>query len=340
MTKDIYHDVSAEPIEFVPPKSAGEWENRRQEIRSVLNELLGDLPPRPVVPPVNITSKESRVGFTLEKFSFHNGADAEVTGCILIPEGLKEPAPAVQYNHFHGGEYSLGKDEIFRAGWPVEGTIAENLVREGYVVIATDSYMFGDRSGKGPGGPEERGGSEESSLFKTNLWRGRTLWGMMVRDDRMTLDYLLSRPEVDADRVGAMGMSMGSTRTWWLAALDDRIKTAVAVSCLTRCQSLIASGKLSAHGIYFFVPNLLKHFDAESVIACIAPRALLTLTGDQDFGSPIEGVEYVNASVRQVYDVLGATSAFRSVVYQGVGHEFTGEMWRESIEWLRKGLAS
>lgn len=338
--KNIYHDVSAEPIEFVPPKSAGEWENRRQEIRSVLSELLGDLPPRPVVPPVNITSKESRVGFTLEKFSFHNSADSEVTGYILIPEGLTKPAPAVQYNHYHGGEYSLGKDEIFRAGWPVEGTIAENLVKEGYVVIAIDSYAFGERSGRGPGGPEERGGSEESSLFKTNLWRGRTLWGMMVRDDRMTLDYLLSRPEVDADRVGAMGMSMGSTRTWWLAALDDRIKTAVAVSCLTRCQSLIATGKLSAHGVYFFVPNLLKHFDAESVIACIAPRPFLTLTGDQDSGSPVEGVNYINSSVREVYDVLGATSAFRSVVYQGVGHEFTGEMWRESLEWLRKGLAS
>ncbi len=338
MSKDGYLDACVEQIEFVPPKSSEEWENRRREIRSVLNELLGDLPPRPIAPTVNIASKESRDGFTLEKFSFHNGADAEVTGCILIPEGLKEPAPAVQYNHFHGGEYSLGKDEIFRANWPVEGTIAGNLVREGYVVIATDSYMFGERSGKGPGGPEERGGSEESSLFKTNLWRGRTLWGMMVRDDRMTLDYLLSRPEVDANRVGAMGMSMGSTRTWWLAAMDDRIKAAIAVSCLTRCQSLIATGKLSAHGVYFFVPNLLKHFDAESVIACIAPRPFLTLTGDQDAGSPIKGVEYVNASVRQVYDVLGAPSAFRSVVYQGVGHEFTGEMWRESIEWLRSGL--
>ena len=98
---------------------------------------------------------------------------------------------------------------------------------------------------------------------------------MMLRDDLMALDYLASRPEVDARRIGVTGMSMGATRSWWLMALDERIKTGVAVACLTRYQNLIEHEMLKAHGIYYFVPNLLNHFDTEAVVALLAPRPAL-----------------------------------------------------------------
>jgi dienelactone hydrolase len=106
---------------------------------------------------------------------------------------------------------------------------------------------------------------------KFNLWVGRTLWGMILRDDLMALDYLCSRPEVDAERVGVTGISMGATRTWWLMALDERLKAGVGVACLTRYQELIRSEELKAHGIYYFVPGMLNHFDTEAVIGLIAP---------------------------------------------------------------------
>ena len=109
---------------------------------------------------------------------------------------------------------------------------------------------------------------------------------MFVRDDQVALDYLCSRPEVDATRIGATGMSMGSTRAWWLAAVDDRVAAVVAVACLTRYQNLIAHGELRQHGVYYFVNGLLKHFDTEGVLALIAPRPFLALTGELDAGSP------------------------------------------------------
>ena len=113
------------------------------------------------------------------------------------------------------------------------------------------------------------------ALSKTLLWEGRTLWGMMVRDDLLALNYLASRPEVDPTRIAAMGMSMGSTRTWWIAALDDRIKTAISVSCLTRYQDIIHTGWVNGHGIYYFVPGMLREkIDTETVVGLIAPRAL------------------------------------------------------------------
>ena len=117
----------------------------------------------------------------------------------------------------------------------------------------------------------ESGRAEQEDLFKLNLWLGRTLWGMFVRDDQVALDYLCSRPEVDASRIGATGMSMGSTRAWWLAAVDERVAAVVAVACLTRYQNLIAHGELRQHGVYYFVNGLLKHFDSEGVLALIAP---------------------------------------------------------------------
>ena len=337
----MYRDFAAQPIGWEAPRTAIEWNARRRRISRVLRRSLGALPPRSDVPDVETVGTEDRPAYRIERFRFHNGADAVVPGCLIVPHNLRSPAPAIQFLHQHGGRYTDGgKAEMFREGWPVEGTVAEALARRGYVVIAIDAYCFGKRSGCGPGGSGETGATEEASLFKTHLWRGRTLWGMMLRDEQMALDYLCSRPEADAKRIGTFGMSMGSTRAWWHAALDRRIKATVAVACLTRYQELIAYGALAAHGIYYSVPGILQHFDSESVIACIAPRPLLTLTGDSDDGSPVDGVRKINAAVASVYDVLGASDRFRSVVYARTGHVYTDEMWAETLAWFDRHLGS
>ena len=129
---------------------------------------------------------------------------------------------------------------------------------------------------------------------------------MMVRDDLIALDYLAARPDVDARRIGATGMSMGSTRTWWLAALDERVAATVGVACLTRAQDLLAHGALRRHGIYYFVPGLLRHLDTEAVVSLIAPRPLLTLTGDRDGGSPADGVRAIQRACAPVWALLRA----------------------------------
>jgi len=334
-----YADIAAIPKRWTPPRDAADWAARRRRVVATLGRLLGDLPPRPDPPAVETLRVETHDGYRLERFRFHNGADAIVPGILLVPHGLRGRAPAIQFLHQHGGHYAAGgKAEMLREGWPVAGTAGEQLVRRGYVVIAIDAYCFGERAGQGPGGPGEVGAAEESSLFKAHLWRGRTLWGMMLRDERIALDYLCSRPEVDRQRVGTFGMSMGSTRAWWLAALDRRVRATVAVACLTRYQELIAHGALSAHGIYYFVPGVLRHFDSETIVACIAPRALLTLTGDSDDGSPVDGVRRINEAVASAYAAVGAPERFRSVVYADTGHVYSAAMWDETLRWLDRWL--
>ena len=180
----------------------------------------------------------------------------------------------------------------------------------------------------------DKGGAGELSASKFNVWAGRTLWGVIVRDDLMALDYLCSRPEVDAVRIGVTGISMGSTRAWWIMALDDRPRAAVCIACMTRYQELIAHGMIKAHGIYYFVPGMLKHFDAEAVIACAAPRPMLFQTGDKDGGSPVDGVRTLGEIVSKVYALHGNTDHFENVIYPGVAHVYLPEMWAKTVAWM------
>jgi dienelactone hydrolase len=321
------------------PKSMQSWEKRRTKLRRSLLRLLGDLPEL-FTPKVTISERLSKDGYELERFTFDNGIGDTVYGYLLIPAGHKGRGSAILYHHYHANRYKQGKEEVIsKAFKKLDFATGEVLAREGYVVLCIDAYAFGERRFQGPAGKKEEGRRTEESLFKIFLWQGRTLWGMMVRDDLLALNYLLSRRQVDPKRVAAMGMSMGSTRTWWAAALDERIKVAVCVACLTRYQNLIAHGQVRQHGIYYYVPNMLaEKIDAETVIGLIAPRPLLTLTGDKDAGSPVDGVQLINAFQEYLYKLYGKTENFRGLIYKSVRHEYTPEMWKETLSWLKKHL--
>lgn len=324
--------------ELDTPSTRRAWEGKRKEIRSRLWELLGNLPSRPKVPAVTTLSREDRGDYIVEKFQFDNGAGAVVRGYLVLPGTSAKKAPAIQYCHWHGGQYDIGKEEIFQAEHTPE-VPAVAFAKRGYALIAIDAYCFGERNGQGPAGPNDKGSSGEMSASKFNLWAGRTLWGMMLRDELMALDYLCSRPEIDASRIGVTGMSMGATRSWWLMALDERIKTGVPVACMTRYQNLIAHNQLPAHGIYYFVPNMLQHFDTEAVIALIAPRPVLFMTGDADKGSPVDGIRALESKVKEVYQLYGKVESFRNEVYPGLGHKYLPEMWVKTLNWMDQHLS-
>ncbi len=321
------------------PASPEAWTSQRAQIRQTLQTLLGELPPRPAVRPV-VLWREDRGAYWLEKFEFDNGAAEAVRGYLFLPKHAApdRKVPGVLYCHWHGGQYDIGKDEMLGTNaTPVPPGPA--LAEQGFAVLGIDACGFGERNGAGPDGLAQRGSSGELSAAKFNLWAGRTLWGMILRDDLTALDILSSRNDVDATKIGVTGISMGSTRTWWIMALDDRPKTGVAVGCMTRYRELIERGMLKAHGIYYFVPGMLRHFDAEAVIACAAPRPMLFMTGDSDGGSPVEGIHAITRAVEPVYAALGARESFSSQIEPNTGHVYLPGMWERTVAWLRKYLA-
>jgi len=323
--------------EYQFPTNVNRWKTERAEVRKTLEELLGAIPERPKNPEVRILYKKEMEGYTLEKFLINNEVDSWIPGYLAIPKNVKGKVPVILSMHGHGSS----KDNIFGFADNTAQDVLALLISNGFAVIAIDSYFNGERRGTGPAGTNEmqnKKPDQEGSLFKLNLWFGRTLWGMQLRDEQIALDYLETRAEIDTERIGAQGMSMGSTRSWWLAALDDRVKAVVGVACFTRYKELIAQRELKAHGIYYFVPGMLNHFDTEAVMALIAPRPFLALTGDGDAGSPVSGIKVLENKLDNVYGLYNQQDQFKSIIYDNTGHVYTDEMKLEMINWFKKYL--
>ena len=295
--------------------------------RALLYELMGDLPDRQR--PISATKRDEtdHQGYTLETWDLDLNGLETVAAYLARPRDLSGPAPAILFNHSHGGGYDIGKRELADGRSYLQPTpYAKALTDEGYVALAIDHWCFG-----------ERNHTSEGDTFKAMLWQGRVLWGMMVYDSLRALDWLASRPDVDASRLGTLGISMGSTMAWWLAALDERIKATVDICCLTDFHALLARKGLSLHGVYYFVPSLLKHFTTADINALIAPRAHLALAGLRDPLTPVEGLDLVDDELKLVYAEAGHPERWRLLRYD-VAHQETAEGRQEILAFLRTFL--
>ena len=298
-------------------------EHRRRE----LYQLLGDLPDRQRRITATTVSETRHEGYRVETLLLDlNGSEA-VPAYFVKPE-TDGVWPCILYNHAHGGNYVLGKDELLN-GHAVclqKPAYARALTAKGWSALCIDHWCFGERRGR-----------TESATFKQMLWHGQVLWGMMVYDSLKAMDYLCSRPDVDAARVGTLGLSMGSTMAWWLAALDPRVKVCVDICCLTDFQALIEAGGLDGHGIYYYVPSLLKHFTTAQINALIAPRAHLSLAGNHDALTPPRGLDRIEAELAQAYGALGHPEAWALRRF-ATGHFETAQMRAEILAFLDRWL--
>jgi hypothetical protein len=293
--------------------------NRRQELCG----LLGRLPPRHRKVSAKTVSTEDRGSYTLEKLVLDLNGEEPVPAYFASPKGAKGKLPTILFNHSHGGGYTIGKAEFIEGReYMGKPPYAEFLTSLGYNALCIDAWIFGERSGR-----------TELDFFKEKLWQGRTVWGMMVYDSLKAVDYLHTRPDVDTDRLGTVGMSMGSSSAQWVAALDPRLKVAVDICCLTDWHTLVEVGGLKGHGIYYYVPDLLNHFTTAQLNALIAPRAHLSLAGNLDPLTPVAGLDKVDAELKQVYAAAGKPEHWKLLRYD-VGHQETPEMREQIRQWF------
>lgn len=295
--------------------------------REQLYGLLGDLPERNRPISVEKISEEDRGSYVLEYLVLDLNGIEPVPAYLARPHHLSSPVPAVLFNHSHGGGYDIGKKEFIEGrSYLQDPPYAQVITGLGWIGLSIDHWVFGERSH-----------TSEMDTFKAMIWRGQVLWGMMVYDSIRALDYLENRPDVDAGRLATLGISMGSTMAWWLAALDERIKVTVDICCLTDFHTLLENKDLGAHGIYYYVPSLLKYFTTAEINALIAPRAHLALAGTRDKLTPVTGLDIIEAELDQVYASAGAPNHWKLLRYD-VGHQETAEGRQEIISFLQQFL--
>jgi hypothetical protein len=294
-----------------------------QDRRAQLYGLLGKLPPRDRKVSARVISTEDRGAYTLEKLVLDLNGEEPVPAYFARPRGRTGKLPTVLFNHSHGGGYAIGKAEFIDGReYLAKPSYAEFLTSLGYNALCFDAWIFGERSGRA-----------ELDMFKDMIWHGRVLWGMMVYDALKAVDYLTTRPDVDTRRIATVGMSMGSSTAQWLGALDPRVKVVVDICCLTDWHTLVEVGGLEGHGIYYYVPGLLDHFTTAQMNALIAPRAHLSLAGNQDHLTPVAGLEKVDRELQGVYASAGHPGDWKLLRYDG-GHLETPVMREEIRKWF------
>jgi dienelactone hydrolase len=295
--------------------------------RQKLYSLLGRLPDsnRPIK--VQLVSREETNDLIIERLLLDLNGIEQVPAYFTKPKNSSGKLPVVLFNHSHFGQYNVGKDEyLFGRKEMQSPPYAVALAREGYAGLCIDAWAFGKRAGR-----------SEQDIFKDMLWKGQVMWGMMVYDNLRALDYLETRSDVDMKRVGTMGMSMGSTMAWWLAALDERVKVCVDLCCLTDFDELIKESGLGLHGIYYYVPDLRTHFTTSQINALIAPRPHFGLAGRYDPLTPVAGLEKIDSALKVAYQAAGAPEAWQLKIYP-VAHVETEDMRKDILAFLRKWL--
>ncbi len=315
-----------------------EWLVWREDFRQKLHALMAPWPDPCPLDPLTL-ERVPCDGYVREKVLFRSEVDMCVPAYVLLPT-TDPPLPAGQYRavvcqHGHG----YGKDDVVGLThgtlerWRVRRSLHYDygpaLARRGYVVIAMDARGFGERALGYPEGNDEYGCNMVQ--IKAQLL-GLNLLTLNVFDLMRCLDYLASRPEVDATRIGCLGLSYGGTLTLFASALDERIKAAIVSGYLgTLYEQTLIRGDTCGSQI---VPGLLHVGELSDVACLMAPRALLVESGTEDNLFGIEAATEAFSRVQRLYAIAGASDRIQHHIFSG-GHRWDGA---QAHAWLDRWL--
>jgi dienelactone hydrolase len=319
----------------IPARAASGEKNvtTPEDLRQKLLACLGGPWPEPcdLRPVVRETIRKE--GYRIESVTYEVEPGDRVPALLLVPDGIDaaHPAPAVAVWHQHNGEWHLGKSEpAGLAGNPMHHT-GVALAKEGYVVLCPDALCFEERQS-----PHLRGGDFERFEFLRYVVAGKCMAWKNILDMRRAVDYLGARPEVQAERLGCYGHSMGSTHTWLVGPWEPRLKCLVGNCCLPTYAAIHRTHLL--HCFPNFIPGWFQYGDTPDIAGLIAPRALHLNFGERDDGSPIQEVRQGIETIARAYEQAGAARRFSHYIEPGAGHVLSDEMWRWARDCFRKHL--
>ena len=365
-----YADRSALSLSYLS-RDWPDLEQWRIRGRAKMQELLSyETDAAPLDPEVLDTLKFD--GHTRYHVRYTIAPGRQTEAFLLIPNGLKKPAPAVLALHDHGGFYYFGKEKhttVSNAPQILKNhidkayggrTYAEELVKRGFVVLCPDAFYFGsqrydpeqvsermktDFPGLGSDDENERirtfnrfASTMETLTAKTIFTSGSTWPGILFQGDRASVDYLLTRPEVDPDHIGCIGLSIGGFRSAHLFGLDPRIKTGVVAGWMTTYSSLLYKD-LRWHTWMIYVPGQHNFLDLPDVASLNAPKPLMVINCLRDQLFPLEGMRAADRKLAAIYRKMGATDKFKCNYYD-VPHSLNVGMQDDAIAWLARWLFS
>lgn len=301
--------------------------------RECLLECLGGPWPEPCDLRPVLRETVQKDGYRVESVFYEAESGDRIPALLLIPDGVgaASPAPAVAVWHQHNGQWHLGKTEpAGLAGDPMHHT-GVALAREGYVVLCPDALCFEERQS-----PHLQGGAYERFEFLRYVVDGKSMAWKNILDMRRAIDYLCSRPEVQKDRIGCYGHSMGSTHAWLVGPWEPRLKCLVGNCCLPSYAAIHRTHLL--HCFPNYIPGLFRYGDTPDIAALIAPRALHLNFGEKDGGSPIEEVREGVKTIARSYQQSNAPEKFSYWIEEGAGHVLSEEMWARTREKFRQCL--
>jgi len=289
--------------------------------RARLRQLIGLVEPSVSLSAAHI---EQRDGYEVEHLTLKLG-DTEVRGILTRPLEVEGQLPAILYGHSHGGRYDIGADELLDGREYLLDPLGPVFAHAGYVTLCIDMPVFGQRSGV-----------TESAAAKALLWYGKGLFAQMLCDHSAALTYLAARPDVDPTRIGAFGISMGCTLSYWLAAMDERISAVAHLCCFADLRTMIELGNHDGHGVYLIVPGLLNEADAGAIGALVAPRPQLICIGEADSLTPPEAVALAWDETSAAY--ANHPGRLQLVSEPGVKHQETPRMREAALRFFAENL--
>ena len=327
-----------------PEKDFTRW---RTQAREKLLECMQPAPPQADFD-MKVIESEQREGYTAQKIVFNISGYSRVPAYLLIPEG-EGPFPAVLLLHDHGAHFTIGKEKMVRPfnvsetvmqdadDWAIrcyDGQyVGDFLAQNGYVVLSVDALFWGERGRK-----EYADYDAQQALSANLLQMGMSFGSLIAWDDIRSAEFLSSLPNVDKEKVGTMGFSMGAHRAWMTMATTDAVKAGAAVCWMNTTDSLmtLTNNQNKGGSAYaMIIPNIRRYMDYPHVASIACPKPMLFTNGTKDKLFPIEGVKSAYETMRQVWESQGAAEHFQTKIYD-LPHFCSKEIQQAILEFFNK----
>ncbi len=330
-----------------PIKKFDKW---RTEARSVLIECMENLPPAPKKYDLEVLATEKRDGYEARKVLFNVSEWCRIPAYLLVPEG-KGPFPAVVMLHDHGAHFTIGKEKMVKPFGVTPEILADAedwamrcydnqyagdyFAANGYVVLSIDALFWGERGRK-----EGADYDAQQALASNFLQMGSSWGGLITMDDVRSAEFLASLPEVNRDKIGCVGFSMGAHRSWMLSAATDVVKVSASICWMNTTDGLmtLTNNQNKGGSAYFMIiPGIRRFMDYPHVASIACPKPTLFFNGEHDKLFPVQGVKDAFSVMQKVWDNQKASDRLVTKIWDEK-HFFSKAMQKETLEFFDKFL--